>query len=581
MLGGIESDRKNFAAAEGLLAKAIKLNPRSPEALGCYGNVLIELGRHEEGIRALSDAIRLQPQNPTTYVYRGFGHAQKGDHDSALADFDIAVRLAPNWEFALHNRATALIALNRHREARADVEKLLRLAPSNPAVLTNYGLVLTREGKHEEALTAIDRALALQPGDIGLQTTRADLLAAVSRFDEALRMYEMLAQQRPDDPHIQLGRANMRMEQEQLQAALDCADAAIAANPDFGPALVLRANLLLHMERYTECLSAYDKAVAAAPDYPEAFYHRGSAHLLHGRLIEGWADFEHRWEVADCGFSRPKLKAPVWRGEPLNGRSIIVYSEQGIGDTIQFARFLPTLRDMAARVIFLCHPMLIRLFRPLQETGIELTALCDGDSPVDFQCALMSLPQRFGTALETLPSNVPYVFAEPDLVEAWRQRLGTDGFKLGVCWQGNPAGAIDKGRSIPLREFRPLANLAGVRLISLQRTHGLDQLANLPEVMRVETLGAFDVGKDAFVDTAAIMESLDLIVTSDTSVAHLAGALGRPVWLATKHTPDWRWMLKRSDTPWYPTMRLFRQPVRGDWASVFAEMAQALKQMRT
>jgi ADP-heptose:LPS heptosyltransferase len=193
----------------------------------------------------------------------------------------------------------------------------------------------------------------------------------------------------------------------------------------------------------------------------------------------------------------------------------------------------------------------------------------------------MSLPQRFGTALETLPTNVPYVFAEPDLVEAWRQRLGTDGFKLGVCWQGNPAGAIDKGRSIPLREFRPLANLAGVRLISVQRTHGLDQLANLPEVMRVETLGAFDVGKDAFVDTAAIMESLDLIVTSDTSVAHLAGALGRPVWLATKHTPDWRWMLKRSDTPWYPTMRLFRQPVRGDWASVFADMADALEQMRT
>jgi len=581
MLGGIESDRRNFTAAEGLLARAIKLNPRSPEALGSHGNVLIELGRHDEGIRALSNAIRLQPQNPATYVYRGFGHAQKGDHHKALEDFDAAVRLAPNWEFALHNRATALIALYRHREARADVEKLLRIAPANPAVLTNYGLILTRDGKHQEALAAIERALALQPRDFALQTTRADILAALGRFDDALHLYELLAQQQPDNAQIHLGRANMYMEQEQLEAALDCADKSIAAMPDFGPALVLRANLLLHMQRYDESLAAYDKAVAAAPDYPEAFYHRGSAQLLHGHFIQGWNDFEHRWEVADCGFSRPKLKAPVWRGEALSGRTIIVYSEQGLGDTIQFARFLPPLRAMGARVIFLCHPMLIRLFRPLSQTGIELIASCDGDTPVDFQCALMSLPQRFGTTLETLPHNIPYVFAEAGLVESWQKRLGPDGFKIGICWQGNPAGAIDKGRSIPLREFRPLASISGVRLISLQRTHGVDQLKNLPDGMRVEILGAFDQGKDAFVDTAAIMQNLDLIITSDTSVAHLAGALGRPVWLATKHTPDWRWMLKRTDSPWYPTMRLFRQPVRGDWATVFAEMAKSLEQMRS
>ena len=581
LLGGIESDRRNFAAAEGLLARAVKLDPRSPEALGSHGNVLIEIGRHDEGINALSEAIRLQPQNPATYVYRGFGHAQKGDHLMALADFDMAVRLAPNWEFALHNRATALIALNRHREARGDVEKLLRIAPSNPAVLTNYGLILTREGKHREALAPIERALALKPGDVTVQTTRADILAALSRFDEALHIYEALAQQQPDNPQIHLGRANMRMEREQLQEALDCAGDAIAAKPDYGPALVLRANLLLHMERYEESFAAYDEAVAAAPDYPEASYHRGSARLLHGRFIEGWDDFEHRWEVADCGFSRPKLKVPVWHGEPLGGRSIIIYSEQGLGDAIQFARFLPKLRDTGAHVIFLCHPNLIRLFRPLAQMGMEVIASCDADRPADFQCALMSVPQRLGTSLVTLPNKVPYLFAETDLVEAWRPRVGADGFKIGICWQGNPRGAIDKGRSVPLREFRPLAALPDVRLISLQRTHGLDQLTSLPDGMPVEALGAFDQGNDAFVDTAAIMRNLDLIVTSDTSLAHLAGALGRPVWLAVKHTPDWRWMLKRNDSPWYPTMRLFRQPVRGDWASAFAEMATSLEQMRS
>jgi hypothetical protein len=188
----------------------------------------------------------------------------------------------------------------------------------------------------------------------------------------------------------------------------------------------------------------------------------------------------------------------------------------------------------------------------------------------------MSLPDRFGVTLGDLPGNVPYLFAEDALVEQWRTRLGGKGFRVGVCWQGNPLGRIDKGRSIPLAKYHPLGEVPGVRLISLQKTHGLDQLAHLPTGMRVETLGAFDEGEDAFIDTAAVMQSLDLIITSDTANAHLAGALGCPTWVALKHIPDWRFMLERSDSPWYPSMRLFRQPARDDWDSVFAAMAEAL-----
>ncbi len=578
-LGGIECDRKNFAEAVKLLQRALMVNPGSPEAHGGYGNVLVELGRVEEGVRALSEAIRLQPQNPATHVYRGYAHARAGDHRKALQDFDAAVRLAPNWEFALHNRATALVALFRHKEALPDVEKLLRLHPSNPAFLTNYGTILTREGRHKEALAAIERALQQQPGDIGLQTTRADILAALSRHAEALSQYEKLVALQPDNPQIQMGCAHMLMEQGKVELALEEVDRLIAAKPDYGPALVLRANLLLHLERYTESLAAYDTAVARAPGYPEAFYHRGSMRLLHGRFVEGWQDFEHRWEVADRGFSAPEMKTPVWRGEDLNGRSIVVYSEQGLGDTIQFVRFLPRLTETGARLTFLCHPMLMRLFRNLPDLGIEIVATCPENAPFDFQSALMSLPARFETTVETIPGKVPYVAPEHELVERWRERIGRQGFKIGICWQGNPAGAIDRGRSAPLTEFRPMAAIPGVRLISLQRKHGVEQLARLPDGMHIETLDPFDEGKDAFIDTAAIMENLDLVVTSDTSVAHLAGALGRPVWLATKHIPDWRWMLGRSDSPWYPSMRLFRQPIRDDWGSVFAEMTRALERM--
>jgi tetratricopeptide (TPR) repeat protein len=580
ILGGIQCDRKNFPEAEKLLQRAVKLNPRSPEALGSYGNVLIELGRRDEGARALSEAIRLQPQNPATYVYRGYGYAQSGDHRKALQDFDAAVRLAPNWEFALHNRATALVALYRHKEALPDVENLLHLHPDNPTFLANYGTILTREGRHQDALAAIERALQQQPGDIGLQTTRADILAAMSRYADALSQYEHLLTLQPDNPQLQLGCAHMYMEQQKLEPALERVEKLIATQPNYGPGLVLKANLLLHLDRHEESFAAYDTAVARAPEYPEGSYHRGSMLLLHGRFIDGWRDFERRWDVTDCGLSRPELKAPAWRGEALNGRSIVVYSEQGLGDTIQFARFLPQLLETGARVTFLCHSMLMRLLKSFPELGIEIVATCQGNAPFDFQCALMSLPQRFETTPDTIPGTVPYIFPEPDLVRLWHQRLGRDGFKIGICWQGNPAGAIDKGRSVPLTEFGPIAAIKGVRLISLQRKHGVEQLAHLPDDMRVETVSPFDDGKDAFIDTAAIMENLDLVITSDTSVAHLAGALGRPVWLATKHIPDWRWMLGRSDSPWYPTMRLFRQAVPGDWTSVFAQMADALDGLR-
>jgi hypothetical protein len=339
----------------------------------------------------------------------------------------------------------------------------------------------------------------------------------------------------------------------------------------------MRANVLQHLLRPDEAFAAYDAAVAAKHDYHDAHYHRGSTRLLHGRFEEGWRDFEHRWQASDCGFDRPKLQAAEWRGENLRGCSIIVYSEQGLGDTIQFARFVPRVAALGAKVTFLCHPSLVRLFGVFADR-MEIMATVSPDRHFDFQCALMSLAERFHIGWDALPGPVPYLFAEAERVTAWRERIGSHGFKLGIGWQGNPKGLIDKGRSVPLARFAPLAKVEGVRLISLQKTHGLEQLAHLPGGMRVETIDPFDEGPDGFVDTAAIMANLDLIVSSDTATAHLAGALGRSCWVPLKQVPDWRWMMGRSDSPWYSTMRLFRQKSRGDWGGVFAEMADALRE---
>jgi tetratricopeptide (TPR) repeat protein len=610
MLGTMECALGQFDRAEKHLARAIKVEPRSTEALTSYGNILLERKRHKEAVAVLSDAIRVQPQNVNALLYRGLGYAELGQHEQALKDFERVLQHDPRSAFGLHNRANALMALNRYSEARSSIEALLRVAPRYVPGFINHALLLSHEKKYREAVTTLDRALLIEPNNPDVFNARGNALAGMNRHKEALENYNQAARLKPDsaafqisrgnaltalqrheealaafaqasalepsNPEVHFQRANALMDQNRLTDALAACDQAIALGPTYAPAMLLRANLLLHKDLPSEAMAAYDATIAANPDYPEGHYHRGSALLLHGRFREGWREFEYRWKVADCGFDRPGLHAREWRGEVLAGRSIVIYSEQGLGDAIQFARFLPRLVQMGAKVTFLCHPNLARLFRPFAG-AIEVIASSDAIRRFDFQCALMGLAERFGIEPGDLPGAIPYLFAENDLVARWRDRIGSHGLKMGIAWQGNPIGQIDKGRSVPLEKFRALAEVPGVRLISLQKTHGLEQLTQLPPDMKVETLGSFDEGGDAFVDTAAIMQNLDLVVTSDTATPHLAGALGVPIWVALKRVPDWRWMLAGEQTPWYPTMRLFRQTTAGDWESVFSEMARALQ----
>jgi hypothetical protein len=268
--------------------------------------------------------------------------------------------------------------------------------------------------------------------------------------------------------------------------------------------------------------------------------------------------------VADRGLGKPR-----WRGEKLEGRTLLIHAEQGLGDTIQFCRY-PFPTD--GKVVFEAQPRIARLMG----TRPDATIVRVGDPlpPFDLTCPLMALPAIHATTEATIPANVPYLSAEPDAVARWRERVGDQGFRVGIAWQGNPARREDAGRSIRLEHFLPLTSLPGVRLISLQKDVGAEQLA---QGMAVESLGAdFDSGPDGFIDTAAAMMNLDLVISSDTAIPHLAGALGRPVWVALRAVPDWRFMLERTDSPWYPTMRLFRQRHRDEWRPVFAAIKDAL-----
>jgi len=294
--------------------------------------------------------------------------------------------------------------------------------------------------------------------------------------------------------------------------------------------------------------------------------------LREGAFEAGWREYEWRWRLP--GAIPPRHQTlPAWQGEPANGRTLLVWWEQGFGDTVQFVRYLPMLVRQGWRVVLEVHPAQFRLFSP--QEGVVIVAQGDPLPECDVQCALLSLPFLCGTRPETIPWDSPYLQADPAATAVWRARLPEGGVRVGLVWQGSPDHKDDRNRSIPLTCFAPLAAVPGGHLLSLQKNYGLDQLAGLPEGMSVQTLGP-DYDRGQFRETAAVIMALDLVIAVDTSVAHLAGALGRPVWLALPVVPDWRWGLGREESPWYPTMRLFRQTERGRWDDVFARMADAL-----
>lgn len=397
-------------------------------------------------------------------------------------------------------------------------------------------------GRFEEAVAAFDAALAIDPHCVEAHLGRGQALRQMGRYEEAVGSYERV----------------------------------LAVSPDLPAALNNRALALEDLQRFEEALESFDQGLRIAPENAEIRFNRGYLLLLLGRFAEGWPDYE--WRRQRAGADNKAWARPEWRGEAVAGKRVLLHCEQGLGDTLQFARFARTLEERGAEVIVAVQGRLGELLGRLDRAA---TIVRPGEAlpEFDLQLPLMSVPHALGfNPLET-PAQVPYLVADPALIERWSNRLPAAGFRVGIAWHGNPA-APDSGKHIPLAAFAPLAGIRGVKLISLQRDAGAEQSFALPGGVAVQTLGAdFDAGPDGFLDTAAVMMNLDLIVTTDTAVAHLAGALARPVWIALRHVPDWRWLLERADSPWYPTARLFRQRRPGDWGELFARIAAALAQV--
>jgi tetratricopeptide (TPR) repeat protein len=492
-------------------------------------------GRLREAEEVYRQVLAASPGHADSLHMLGVLATQCGQPQAALSCIDAAIASKPSAALFHVNRAAALLALRQFDAALAACQRALALKRNCAEAHQVMGHVLSDLGRPKEGVAAYREALRQRAelpsihNDLGLALRQAGWL------EDAAAALQRAVKQAPGDAAALGNLAGVLKELAQLDAAEDCYRTALGQHPE-DPVLHVNLGVLL---------------------------------LLAGKFGPGWAEYEWRFRAGAAQV--PSCSQPRWNGEDLAGRTLLIRAEQGLGDTIQFCRYVP-IAAQRGEVLLEVQPGLRRLVSGVWDER-RIVTVGEALPPFDVWCPLLSLPHLLGLAAPA----PPYLKADAERAAAWQARLGTHGRRIGIAWQGNPASAAERGRSVPAEEFLPLAKVPGVRLISLQKHHGVDQLASLPDGLRIETLGdEFDAGPEAFLDTAAVMQSLDLIVTSDTAMAHLAGALGRPVWVALQHVPDWRWLLEGETCRWYPTMRLFRQPKRGDWASVFARIAACL-----
>jgi tetratricopeptide (TPR) repeat protein len=518
-----------------------KLDPtESADVFYNCGAALWNRGRAPEAIEMLDAALRARPDYPEALCLGGFILGETGQTEAALRFYGRAIGLKPDFLVALSNSGKLLFGLRRF----------------------------------DEALVAFDKAIVIAPANADGWNNRAGALRELGRLEESLVACQNAVQLRPDFAEATLNYATALMKLDRLEDALPIYRKARALKPDFAAAMCGEGLTLRNLGRFDEALAAFDEAVRLGNI--DAISNRGCQLLMLGEFEEGWEGYERRWLAGRSLKDALGVRFPNWSGKTVRGERLLVMNDHGLGDTIQFSRYVAQAARAGAEVTFLCPAKLHRLFAAYE--GVRLVDEIQAAETFDAQIAVSSLPRAFGARLDNIPASVPYLKADETLREKWAGRIGAKGFKIGISWRGNLNPEADIARSVPLAAFAPLAALPNVRLISLQKGDGAEQFDNLPQGMVVETLGDdFDTGSDAFVDTAAAIANLDLVVACDTSIAHLAGALGAPVWVALKQVAEWRWLRDREDSPWYPTMRLFRQRERGDWDELVARMAAALE----
>ncbi len=630
--------------AEQIYRRILEAEPRNVQALHLLGVIASQTGRHEAAIKLISDAIELDANNailhlnlgeayreagkldlarasyvkasaldsrwPKPHFYLALAHAaqgelqaaeeccrrailldpndaaahyslgnilkQRGDSEAAIASYQRAVDADSNFFEAILNLGSVLRECGRVVEARAYLHRAIQL---QPRVAEGFYFLANLEGSCGNWALAIEyyrRALALNPKMVAAEARLATALQTQGILEEAVVHYRRAIELQPDfgEAYYNLGTA--LAEQGHMPEAAEQYELAIQHNPGFISAHINLAGFYQDNGQEDRALVHIDRALEIDPQAPEPRFNRALIFLRRGELAAGWGDFQARLRLK--GFPVQARTEPLWDGSQILGKTLLAHWEQGLGDTLHFIRYAPLAKERCARVVLQVQTALVPLLR---QAGLE-EIFGDDDPlpPCDVQAPLMSLPGMLGTTLANIPAEVPYLSVPDTVIARWQERLATlGGLRVGIAWQGSPTHISDRARSIPLAEFEPLARIAGVTLVNLQKHDGVEQLDEVKfAVHRLE--GDWDETAGPFVDTAGVMKNLDLVITADTAIAHLAGAMGVNVWVALDVHCDWRWMRDREDTPWYPTMRLFRQAQKGNWTDVFGRIAAQLQRYR-
>ncbi len=597
--------------AEGLYRRVLAESPCHAAAIHLLGVIAIQAGRPDLGAAIIGEAIAIDPDAAPFRSDLGNALVRLGRLDAAVAAFRQAVALDPSFAEAHNNLGNALRLLRRRDEAAACYRQAIALRPDLAEPRCGLGIALYERGEFDAAAASLNHALTLRPDFpeawVGLGKVRRDQ----RRLEEAEACCRRAVDLRPSLAEAWTGLGHALRAQGRISEAVDCHRRAVALAPDaaeahngLGIALHGRGEAATAAECYRRALdlnpdypqaasnlgvalqelgdtagagTCHRRALALQPDNAETHNNLAYALLLRGDLEEGWREYEWRWQTAQMAAGAPRFRQPRWRGEAAEGRTLLVHAEQGYGDTLQFCRYAPLVAAAGLRVVLVVQAPLVRLLGGLP--GVErVVGLDEVLPPFDLYCPLLSLPLALGTTLDTIPAAPSYLRADPVQAAAWGRRLAeVEGVRVGLVWAGSPRShaplktLVDRRRSMAPALLEPLLEVPGLRLFSLQKD-GPAAPADWPLLDFMGEMGDF-------ADTAALVAHLDLVISVDTAVAHLAAALGKPVWLLNRFDTCWRWLLHRADSPWYPSLRQFRQPSPGDWRAVVRAVEGELRRL--
>ena len=557
--------------------QALSLDPNHADTLHLMGLLSLHARQYDHAVEWISRAISQQPR--TDYLTSlGTTLANQGRHDEALKVFDKAVQLKPDDADLWRNLGNVLVDVERPTDAILSFQHALKLNPRHWDAANKAGRLLCQSERFEEALACFNLCDELRPNEFQTLFWRALALHGLKRLEEALADNRRAHALDPANPDVCCNIGNVLGSLGRNEEALSWFDRSLELQPNSAATLTNRAVALAELRRLDEAFAAYHQARTIDPCHAAAEWNLALLEMLTGNFEAGWAGREARWKIPALSLHYPKFSKPMWLGkEPIDGKTILINIDEGLGDTIQFARYVPLVAELGARVILVVQDALYPLLSELPGVA-QCLPLSTGERPAyEMYCPVSSLPLAFATTLETIPSATPYLPAPAESrVQAWEDRLGAhDRLRVGLVWSGNPKHNNDHNRSIPLRMLTRILDV-DASFVSLQKDPRPDDKATL--LQRAEIV---DLTTDLtdFAETAALVSCLDLVITVDTSIAHLAGALGLPTWILLPYMPDYRWLLDRDDSPWYPTVRLFRQTATREYPSVLERVRTGLRAM--